>query len=394
MNYLTILLVVLLLLSLVELSFTKHKVLCDQLFHIAFAFTVFWVGIKYYIGPDIFSYVPFYETIQPFKDIISGHYKGSFEIGFAIFCSFFKSIGFSFWGMTVVITAIYFAAIYKVFKQLKAYRIFALFILMLLDANLVLYQFRECLAVSFYLLMVLFLFKKKYITSILMFIMSAAVHKSGLFMCIGTFIVYELRFIKIDKQAYSILFMLLIVFLIIPLKDFIVPIIDQFPLQESVIDSIKHHFLLERKIQTIFVVYAIALFCTVYYSRFSKEEAKWHWIIFTCLLIIVILFQYYFILNRLRSYFLPLALVYISNAIATSEHKSVLPKQILVVSIILFAANFYRRYNVELENSISKVNIGHTIFDLKHKSEEQIKQEQMKKAAKFWKYEYLNQTQN
>ena len=394
MNYLTILLVVLLLLSLVELSFTKHKVLCDQLFHIAFAFTVFWVGIKYYIGPDIFSYVPFYETIQPFKDIISGHYKGSFEIGFAIFCSFFKSIGFSFWGMTVVITAIYFAAIYKVFKQLKSYRILALFILMLLDANLVLYQFRECLAVSFYLLMVLFLFKKKYIASILMFVMAAAVHKSGLFMCIGTFIVYELRFIKIDKQAYIILFMLLILFLIIPLKDFILPIIDQLPLHESVIDSIKHHLLLEKNFQTIFIVYAIAIFSTAYYSNFSKDDAKWHWIIFSCLLIIVILFQYYFILNRLRSYFLPLALVYIINAIITARNKSVLPKQILVVSILLFSANFYRRYNVELDNSISKVNIGHTVFDLKHKSEEQIKQDQMKKAAKFWKYEYLNQTQN
>jgi len=394
MNYLTILLVVLLLLSLVEFSFARHKILCDQLFHIAFAFTVFWVGIKYYIGPDIFSYVPFYETIQPLKDIISGHYNGSFEIGFAIFCSSLKSIGFSFWGMTVAVTLIYFAAIYKLFKQLKSHRIFALFILMLLDANLVLYQFRECLAVSFYLLMVLFLFKKKYIASFLMIILATAVHKSGLFMCIGTFLVYELRFIKINKQAYILLFMLLILFLIIPLKEFILPIIDQLPLQESVVDSIKHHLLLEKNFQTIFIVYAVTLFCTAYYSRFSKEDAKWHWIIFACLLIIVILFQYYFILNRLRSYFLPLALVYIINAIVTSEHKSVLPKQILVLSILLFAANFYRRYNVELENSISKINIGYTVFDLKHKSEEQIKKEQMEKAAKFWEYEYLNQTQN
>ena len=390
MNYFTILLVVLLLFSLVELSFAKHKVLCDQLFHIAFAFTVFWVGIKYYIGPDISSYVPFYENIQSLKDIFSGHYSGSFEIGFAIFCSSLKSIGLSFWGMTVIVSIIYFSAIYKLFKKLSSYRTFALFILVLLDYNLLLYEFRQSLAVSFYIWMVLFLFNKRYTASIIMLIISSFVHKSGLFMSVGTFLIYWIRFIKIDKQAYALLLTLLILFLIIPLKDFLLPIINRLPLDSLVINSIKHHLLIAKLFQWIFIIYAMIIFCTAYYGNFTKENAKWHWIIFACLLLIVLLFQYWFILNRLRSYFLPLAIIYIINTIQKSKNKSVLPKQILVFAILFFAGIFYRGYHKGLERSVSKVNETSTIFQLFTKSKEQVKNEQMQKADKFWKYEYLN----
>lgn len=389
MNYLTILLGVLLLLSLVELSFTKHKVLCNQLFHIGFAFTVVWVSIKYYIGPDIFTYVPFYEDIPSLKEIISGSYTGEFEIGFAIFCSVLKTIGISFWGMTLTITLIYFSTIYKLFQQIPSYRTFALFILMLLDSDLVLFQFRQALAVSFYLWMVMFLFNKKYIASIILFIAVSLVHKSGLFICVGTYLMYSLRSIKINKQAYILLLILLVLFLFIPLKDFLLPIVQTLPLNESVIDSIKHHLLVERNFQSIVIIYAITLFCLAYYTSFSKENAKWHWIIFACLLTIVVLFQYFFILNRLRSYFLPLALVYTINAIANSKHKSVLPKQILALSIILFSANFARRYTVDLQNSVSKVHEVTTIFDLRKKSKEEIKNEQLEKAEKYWREEYL-----
>ncbi len=215
MNYLTILLIVLLLLSLVELSFAKHKVLCDQLFHIAFAFTAFWVGIKYYIGPDIFSYVPFYETIQPLKDILGGHYKGDFEIGFAIFCSLLKSIGLSFWGMTVVITAIYFAAIYKVFKQLKSYRTFALCVLMLLDYNLALYEFRQCLAVSLFILSYYAWAEKKYLKTLLIITMAIFIHKSAIFIYLGTLLIYVFKSIKISKKSYILLGIIFILMLVI-----------------------------------------------------------------------------------------------------------------------------------------------------------------------------------
>lgn len=394
MNYLTILLVVLLLLSLVEFSFAKHKALCNQLFHITFLFTVFWVSIKYYIGPDIASYVPFYEGIPSIKEILNSGYAGDFEIGFAIFCSLLKSFGFSFWGMTVVITLIYFGTIYKVFQQISSYRIFALFILMILDYNLSLYEFRQCLAVSFYLWMVMFLFKKKYVASIILLIIVSFAHKSGLLIAAGTYLIYGLKSIKIDKQAYILLFILFVLFLIIPLKDLVLPIVESLPLNASVISSIKHHLLVSKSFQWIFILYAITIFCTAYYGSFSKENAKWHWIIFVCLLIIVLLFQYWLILNRIRSYFLPLVIVYIFNTIKNSKNKSILPKQLLVLSIILFSINLTRGYHKGLKDSVSKVNDTSTVFKLLTKSKEQIKKEQMEKAIKFWKYDYLKNELN
>lgn len=391
MNYLTILLIVLLLLSLVELSFAKHKVLCDQLFHIAFAFTAFWVGIKYYIGPDIFSYVPFYETIQPLKDILGGHYKGDFEIGFAIFCSLLKSIGLSFWGMTVVITAIYFAAIYKVFKQLKSYRIFALFILMLLDYNLVLYEFRQCLAVSLFIFTYYTWTEKKYWKTLLIVIIAIFTHKSAIFIYLGVLLVYIFKSTNISRKSYIFLGMIFIFMLTIPPIFFFETIINKIPLSATVYRSVIHHLSEGKIFQLILPVYLLAIFCIAYYGNFSKENQKWHWFMWCGVTVIVILFQYWFLLNRIRSYFMPFLLVYTIHTLLNSKRKDILPRQIFVFTLITYSLLFIYGNYLKAENNASRTNNISTIFErLKH-SEDFVKNRQMKEAKIYWERDYLKE---
>lgn len=391
MNYLTILLIVLLLLSLVELSFAKHKVLCDQLFHIAFAFTAFWVGIKYYIGPDIFSYVPFYETIQPLKDILGGHYKGDFEIGFAIFCSLLKSIGLSFWGMTVIITAIYFAAIYKVFKQLKSYRIFALFILMLLDYNLVLYEFRQCLAVSLFIFTYYTWTEKKYWKTLLIVIIAIFTHKSAIFIYLGVLLVYIFKSTNISRKSYIFLGMIFIFMLTIPPIFFFETIINKIPLSATVYRSVIHHLSEGKIFQLILPVYLLAIFCIAYYGNFSKENQKWHWFMWCGVTVIVILFQYWFLLNRIRSYFMPFLLVYTIHTLLNSKRKDILPRQIFVFTLITYSLLFIYGNYLKAENNASRTNNISTIFErLKH-SEDFVKNRQMKEAKIYWERDYLKE---
>lgn len=391
MNYLTILLIVLLLLSLVELSFAKHKVLCNQLFHIAFAFTAFWVGIKYYIGPDIFSYVPFYETIQPLKDILGGHYKGDFEIGFAIFCSLLKSIGLSFWGMTVIITAIYFAAIYKVFKQLKSYRIFALFILMLLDYNLVLYEFRQCLAVSLFIFTYYTWTEKKYWKTLLIVIIAIFTHKSAIFIYLGVLLVYIFKSTNISRKSYIFLGMIFIFMLTIPPIFFFETIINKIPLSATVYRSVIHHLSEGKIFQLILPVYLLAIFCIAYYGNFSKENQKWHWFMWCGVTVIVILFQYWFLLNRIRSYFMPFLLVYTIHTLLNSKRKDILPRQIFVFTLITYSLLFIYGNYLKAENNASRTNNISTIFErLKH-SEDFVKNRQMKEAKIYWERDYLKE---
>lgn len=391
MNYLTILLIVLLLFSLVELSFAKHKVLCDQLFHIAFGFTAFWVGIKYYIGPDIFSYVPFYETIQPLKDILGGHYLGSFEIGFAIFCSLLKSIGLSFWGMTAVITAIYFAAIYKIFKQLKFYRIFALFVLILLDYNLALYEFRQCLAVALFIFTYYAWKEKKYLKTLLIVAIAIFIHKSAIFIYLGVLLVYIFKSININKKSYIFLGIIFILMLSIPPLFLFETIINEIPLSREVYISLTHHLSEGKIFQLILPVYLLVLFCLAYYGNFSKENKKWHWFMWCSVAVIVILFQYWFLLNRIRSYFTPFLLVYTINTLLNTKRKDILPKQLLVLTLMIYSILFISGNYIKGLSQSSHTNNISTVFARLYHSEAFLKNRQMKEAIIYWEKDYLKE---
>jgi len=391
MNYLTILLIVLLLFSLVELSFAKHKVLCDQLFHIAFAFTAFWVGIKYYIGPDIFSYVPFYETIQPLKDILGGHYKGDFEIGFAIFCSLLKSIGLSFWGMTAVITAIYFAAIYKIFKQLKFYRIFALFVLILLDYNLALYEFRQCLAVALFIFTYYAWKEKKYLKTLLIVAIAIFIHKSAIFIYLGVLLVYIFKSININKKSYIFLGIIFILMLSIPPLFLFETIINEIPLSREVYISLIHHLSEGKIFQLILPVYLLVIFCLAYYGNFSKENKKWHWFMWCSVAVIVILFQYWFLLNRIRSYFTPFLLVYTINTLVNTKRKDILPKQLLVLTLMIYSILFISGNYIKGLSQLSHTNNISTVFARLYHSEAFLKNRQMKEATIYWEKDYLKE---
>lgn len=311
-----------------------------------------------------------------------------FEIGYIFFCSVLKSLGASYWVMTFVVNSIYFIAIYKLFNHLKKYRIFALFILVLLDNNLMFFQYRQQLAVAFFVFSFLALIDKKYVRYILYALLSLLMHKSAIFICILTFIAFNIEYVKITKKEYFLLVVLLSMLMIIPIKPIILYLLSFSSLETVAIESLKYHLALGKNIQVIFIVYFFAILGVFYYNDFRSEEKKWHWFLFLTFLIVVLFYQYWFFLNRIRSYFLPFILVYVINMIVTSKSGRPLVKQLLIFSIFAYSIHYMYTYYEGQNSLVSKAGESCTLFDLKNKTEEQIKQEQLQKASVYWEKDY------
>lgn len=386
--YLIILLIILFACALLETGFPKQEKLGKQIYFIAFSFTVIWIGIKYYLGPDIYSYVPFYEQISSPLSIIQGHYAGQFEIGFALFCSVLKALGVSFWGMTFVITVVYFCSIYKLFKLIPQQRTLALFSLCLLDYNLCLYEYRQCLSVSFFIFTYLALKDKRYVLAVIFSILSILMHKSAVFIYLAVMLLVPFWRMRINKRVYVLCCFILVTLFFIPLKPYLLAIIKLLPISQGTYNSIELHLAWGNSVQLIFPIYLLAIINIAYYSKFDKKEQKWHWLMWCCIVVIVFLYQYWFLLNRLRSYFLPFLLVYVFKALIFTDKRDRWLKQSFV--FVFFVYGLYFMYGTyQTGKSIeSKTNNVSTIFDRIQYNEEQIKARQMREAEIYWKHDF------
>lgn len=387
-NYVNILLAVLLVCTIFEFILARYPNARKQLFQLAFGFTVVWVAIKYYLGPDIFFYVPFYENIQSPREILTGHYTGRYEIGFGLFCSLCKYIGLSFWGMTCAISIIYFIPLYKIISGIKGYNTFALFVLCVLDYNLMLYELRQSLAVSAIMISYLCFQTKDNLPGLIIAVMAIFMHKSAIFVILIASVIIALRNTPLKARAYFLLTITFLLLMTIPLSDLINEnFIENIPIDDKTKDSIILHLKLGSIKQLIAPIYLIAIACIAYYGNFSKENMKWNWCIWCCLALIVILFQFWFFLNRLRSYVLPFAIPYIFNTCLTSQKNAMLRQSATVVYILYSCVII----NSLFSTKISETQIVTTVFSRLHTDEKNIRDAQMKKAKHFWYCEYPEQ---
>lgn len=390
MNYLTLILLIMGGFVLLEMLCERHDKLCRQLYHIAFLTLVVLVGAKYLLGPDVANYFPHYNELPYLNNLSSQLKELQFEPGFNLYCSLLKTMGVSFWGMTLTITLIYYAAIYLLFQKLTAHRVLALFALTLLDYNLVLYEFRQCLAVAFFIFAYLLYENRRYVVCVLCVLVCGFMHKSGFFMCFAAVILMLFWQFSIDKKAYIALAVLLCSMLVLPMSELGDRVVSLFPLKESIKSSLDLHLQMGSKVQTIFPIYLLAILCLAYYSNFSAEKKRWHWMMWLCIGGIVCLYQYWFLLNRLRSYVLPFLLVYMQQELALSVRvKDRLPRQTFAVVFMLYATIFTYSSNQTPDYALSKTNQISTVFDLCHMSKEALQERQLKEARLFWTHDFV-----
>lgn len=396
MNYLAFIFVLLFCLGITDFFLPQDKKLHKQIFYFTFILTYILFTIKYYYGPDITLYVSVYDNISPISDIEGVvSYNDYFEPAFLILSSLFKTIGVSFWLFTAFISSFLFFSLFKVFSLIKYKRTFALMLYVILDFNLITFELRQSIAVSFYLLMVLNIGNKRFFKAMICCLMSILMHKSSFLVSIPTIIILGERVnCKIIKQRGLILLGVLLFMVLFPIGSIITNLLYHIPLPANVEDSIRFHFTLGKSIQSVLIIYLSAFICLIFYTPkinngLSNTVCK---VALFGLFLISILYPYYFLLNRLRSYFLPFFIVFILNLLYDSDDgKSFVRKmcyfrQIVVLLIVLCMIVKIGSFRKESKSHILDTS---TIFSLIDNNSNDVQKEQLNKAAMFWKTEFL-----
>lgn len=400
-NYLAFIMGVALAGILLDGFISRYPNMQRQLYKLFFAVLYFLFVIRYYYGPDIWTYVPHYEEIASPATLWHHPDEMSFEWGYEMFCSVLHSWGVSYWGMTAIITTLFFAALACVFHSLPKYRMFALASVVLMDYNLIFAENRQCLAVSFFLFMVLCLQKKQYWLALPLSVLTVLCHKSG-FLPVGLTLMGVLLYrMRQSALVYHILIGVLMVMMLIPVSRVAMPVLSLLPLPASYIESVSHHMQLGRQFQIIALIYLAIMILISMYNN-TKQRRSYTWIgieVLIAMAIIVALYQYFFLLNRIRSYYTPLILFYLIRLATDERRESSFPyaaliRQSVVVLFFLYCTHGMIGYIRGAQQLHAPIARASTLFDLRNQSPKKIRDKQMKIALQYWNEDYMKGNQN
>lgn len=403
LNLITLILTIAILFGLTDFLTERFPRLQRDIYYIAFGVIAFLFTIKYYYGADIWNYVNFYQELKRPQYILShpDDIPLNFEIGYALFCSVLKSWGVSYYWHTVIISVFYFTVIAILFTKIERKRSFALAILVVLDYNCIFAAHRQCMAVGFFILMILCLEKKRYLWMLLCAALTIAFHKSGAFV-VGVVLFYNMvRYKWVPAYIYQLLLFLLVLVFLLPIVNISSSFIMHLPLPEEYLGSISHHLLLGRQVQVIFLVYATTLVVITYFSQHYRSRASA--IAATAvvgLVFVVLMYQYYYLLVRLRSYFLPIVIVYVFNIVQKTEDEHVhvsygaLMKQLSCVLLFVYMSHAVYAFNRDAKLLKHKIYTSCTVFDLLDHRSCDIQKKQMEQARRWWEEDFMTSASN
>jgi hypothetical protein len=269
------------------------------------------------------------------------------------------------------------------------------------DTNLIMHEARQCLAVSFFVFMILLLQHKKYIWAVVCAVVTVFMHKSGFFpigltLC-GMFLYRTRQYAAI----YTILTIILLVLVVLPVQRISTSIMDVLPLPQTYIASLSHHLSLGLQLQTVAVIYlALLLIFGIYLSYDSQRKYTWYAVMALCGMgVIVILYPYYFLLVRLRSYFVPFIVCYLVVLLSDASLTRAVPygtmmKQALMMLVLVYYIHVAVGQERGAKLLQSPVYRGCTVFELTQASSRQIRNRQMQIAASYWKNDYMQRAKS
>lgn len=378
--------------ALVELAIPEYERLKRDLSRVLFFIIAFIVCIKYYYGPDIHVYVPLYEQIgSPLHTLKNGKILyPDLEIGYLFICSVFKWIGLSYWVFTVAIALFYFYAIKKLFSKLTGYRSLALFALTVFEGSLMFFEFRQSIAVSLFLLGVMAFLDRRYLRYAILMLLALFVHKSALFIVLIGFVALIMPTIKYSRYYYLLLVVLIAAGVFFSISELLVSFADYLPVSKRTIFSIKHHLEVQKGVQVILVFYLMLFVALFHYATLpSRSKSKYFILILAFFFFIAVFYRYWFFLNRLRSFFMPLLIVFVINTLTQKNMRFVFLRQALC--IVFFGLALVLGRGVYLSNKLgeSKVLDATTIFDRINRSEKEIRDVNLEKSREYFRKEYL-----
>ena len=211
-------------------------------------------------------------------------------------------------------------------------------------------------------------------------------HKSSIFVVIAFVLILVLRHIRFTKLMYGFLFVLLLVFSVIPIDQIMAILIPYLPINQTMGNSIIHHLSVAIQFQSVFLIY-VTLFLCLAFQKLPAFDRSWKTILLIALIglaLIAFFYRNWFLLNRLRSYFLPFILLYCIHVFEIQKENNRLLQQVLACVMCAYCLLLTYSYYDGLKKPENKINETSTIFALRHKSEQQIKTENLRKAEIFW----------
>ena len=400
-NYILFILIIALTGAVLDCVAEKNTTLQHQLYRFFFVAIYTLFLIRYYYGPDISTYVPHFEQIAPPRYLIDHPAEMAFEPGYEMLCSCVKALGSSYWWLTAVITTLYFLAIACLLHRLDRHRLFALACIVLFDYNLIYAQSRQCLAVAFFIFMVLCLQDKRYMLAILMGLLTMSFHKSGFVPICATLIGLPLWNMRHNADIFKLLLILLLVLFLIPVSRMSTSMLSALPIPEAYIDSVRHHVLLGKQVQLIGIVYFALLILIIHLHR-PRFKYYYGWLVIESVMglaLIVALYQYYYLLIRLRSFFLPVMVWYVISLVNHEAQLrqipySTLARQITASLLILYFTHSAIRYHQMVQAWHSPIARACTLFDLHNATPKQIRDRQLHFAEIYWQRDYRTGDQN
>ena len=401
MNYLTFIMVIALGFGLLDCVAAPYPKLQRDLYHLELVVMIFLFVIRYYYGPDINSYVPHYESLGNPTWVLGHLDEVQFESGYNILCSVIKWLGGSYWVLTAVITLLYFSAIVVLFQGLTRYRALGLSVLILLDYSLIAVQNRQALAVVCFIYMVLLMQHRKYLWAIVLAVCCALMHKTGIAVVAVIWTYWFFKDIAFRPYVYEVLAVILLILMVIPVSNISQMVVDALPLSESLTKSIEHHLSLGRQIQLVAIIYLLLLVTVSYFMRYVHHTRR-NMILFTMfigVIVLVVFYQYYFLLNRIRSYFLPIIISWLIDVVIEARQTRRVPYSQLVVQTLMVVVFLYLGHNIytfqrETTRLHAPIYKTSTIFDLTKHSSSEIKERQLRIANRYWELDYMRDDTN
>lgn len=301
-------------------------------------------GWDYGIYNDIFDWAP---NFFDFDFFVTNKYGT--EIGYIFFNTIIKSLGFNFYGFTLIHSALFYFLLYRGLKKFDID--FSFFIIIFLYKSCIFNTFvsmRQSLVIVILLNALYYLVNDRPIRYLLCILPCVLIHTSSIIL-LPLVCMRNLNFSKKGLIIYGATFLILFVINILNIYQFNPSnlIYHLFSNNVTIMNKVETYYVnAESSISLLSTIenYLILLLLILTYRKVYKYSSKEHKIIintFLMIIPIVTFFRSFEIMIRLRDYFsifTPFVLYYISNVFKRKER--------FVYTILIFAFSFigYYRY--------------------------------------------------
>lgn len=185
---------------------------------------------------------------------------------------------------------------------------------------------------------------------------------------------------------------------LLPLTNIATTVLSFLPI--DYLSSIKHHLRVGKQIQSVWMVYAMLVVCVEYYLHYHKTRLDGVAIMAVLgIVIVVVAYQYYYILNRVRSFFVPFMIVWVFQVVQGRDTDKPIPyfklvSQLACVLFFAYSVHTTRTFTKQSKTLHAPIYNACTVLDIREGEIKALQQRQLKQAEDFWRYDFMQHETN